>query len=201
MKKIDKLLYYLFGIVILSLGIIFILQSDLGAGAWDAFIFALGQKTNTSMGQWMIVVGICLIILNALLLRKKPDLLAFITIFILATTVDFWFRIVSIPSLLAIKIVFLSVGIVLMALGIAIYTKARFAVASVDLFMFTLSAVTGLSVRMSRILTEGCVLLLALLLEGRIGIGTILVTLLLGPFIQFFITNLTFAQGKKQPHS
>lgn len=195
MKKsyLYRVTAYLFGLSILSLGITFIIRANLGAGAWDALIVSLSRLTNYSVGSWIIIVGIFLLTINAILLRKTPDIPALITVYLLGSLVDFWFKYTTIPALSTfMHYVLFTLGLIITALGVAIYTQAHFAITPIDRLMFVIQTKTGYSLRVSRFISEGCALVLAFLFHGPIGIGTIIVTILLGPLIQFFISSIQF---------
>lgn len=195
MKKVNlyRIVAYLFGLSILGLGITLVIRANLGTGAWDALIVALANLSGLTVGNWIVIVGIFLLILNAALLRKTPDLPALLTIFILGNLVDFWFKCISIsPFPLPMNYVLLALGLIITALGVAIYTQARFAITPIDGLMFVIQSKTGYSLRVSRFISEGLALILAFLFHGPIGIGTIIVTILLGPLIQFFVSSIQF---------
>ena len=195
MKKshLYRITAYLFGLSILALGITLVFRANLGVGAWDALIFALARLTGLTAGTWIIIVGIFILIVNALLLKKRLDLPALLTIFLLGILVDFWFRSTSIPSLsVPMHYALFTLGLLITAFGIAIYTQAHFAITPIDRLMFVIQSKTGYSLRVSRFISEGFALVLAFLFHGPIGIGTIIVTILIGPLIQFFISSIQF---------
>lgn len=190
MKKtyLYRIAAYLFGLSILSLGITFIIRAGLGTGAWDALIVALAELTGLTVGKWIMIVGIFLLIVNAVLLRTTPDFPALITTLFLGSLVDFWFKATTIPTLsFPMHCALFTLGLLITAFGVAVYTQASFAITPIDRVMFVIQSKTGYSLRVSRFISEGTALVLAFLFKGPIGIGTIIVTILLGPLIQFFI--------------
>jgi uncharacterized membrane protein YczE len=66
------------------------------------------------------------------------------------------------------------------------YLQAKFPASPMDKIMVAIHKRFGLSLRISRIISEGSALLLAYLFGGPIGVGTIIVTISLGPIVQFF---------------
>ena len=69
----------------------------------------------------------------------------------------------------------------------------------IDTFMLAIHKRFGLSVKNSTIIIEGGALLVGLLLGGPIGIGTIVVCLLMGPLIEFFLTILNGQRDRLRP--
>ncbi|ERN51225.1 membrane protein [Alkalihalophilus marmarensis] len=191
--SVKRGLFYLVGLLILSFGITMTILAGLGAGAWDALNVGLSLMTPFTVGNWVIFVGIILIILNALLSKSKPEVLSLITIVVLGFFIDFWLLIVF-PNMFITEVILqyivLFVGIVMMALGIATYLQAKFAVIPIDRFMFVLQDLFKVKLMVAKTIGEVTALIAAFFAGGPIGVGTILVTFLIGPMIQYFFPKL-----------
>ncbi|MDQ0484108.1 YczE/YyaS/YitT family protein [Guptibacillus hwajinpoensis] len=184
-----RFLFYVIGLFILTAGVTFTIKSDIGAGAWDALNVGLSDTFGLTVGSWVIIVGIILIIINAFLMKAWPDFLALITIVVTGAFIDFWlitvFKNWQIQDVFMAYAVFVA-GVILIALGIAIYLQAKFAVIPIDGLMLAIHSKTGLSIRTSKTVGELLALLAALLFSGPIGVGTIIITFGIGPLVQFF---------------
>ncbi|TWI54437.1 YczE/YyaS/YitT family protein [Halalkalibacter nanhaiisediminis] len=188
-----RIMSYLGGLLILSFGITLTILAGLGTGAWDALNVGLASMTVYSVGNWVIFIGILLILINALLSKSKPELLALVTVIILGYFIDFWLLVVfdnSLFSGLGLQIVVLLIGAVIIAFGIAVYLQAEFAVIPIDRFMFVLKDLLGVNVMLAKTVAEVIALLAAFLVGGPIGIGTVVVTFLIGPLIQLFYPHV-----------
>ncbi|TKD68325.1 YczE/YyaS/YitT family protein [Pseudalkalibacillus hwajinpoensis] len=181
--------FYVIGLFILTAGVTLTIKSDIGAGAWDALNVGLSHTIGFTVGSWVIIVGIILIIVNAFLMKAWPDFLALITIIVTGVFVDFWlitvFESWQIQDVFVAYAVF-AAGMILIALGISIYLQAKFAVIPIDGLMLAIHRKTGLSIRTSKTVGELLALLAAVLFSGPIGIGTIIITFGIGPLVQFF---------------
>ncbi|MCL7749349.1 YczE/YyaS/YitT family protein [Halalkalibacter alkaliphilus] len=180
---------YLFGLMIVSFGVTLTILAGLGAGAWDALNVGLAHKTPFSVGNWVIFVGIILIVVNSVLTRSKPILVSLITILIIGYFIDFWLLIVFPNSLINeffLQVVILLVGVVIMACGASIYMQAKFALIPIDGFMFALRDVLGVKIMAAKTIAEVIALVAAVIVGGPIGLGTIIVTFSIGPLIQWF---------------
>ncbi len=190
---VKRIISFLAGLLILSLGISFTILSDLGAGAWDALNVGLSDITGLTIGTWVILVGVILILVNAILLKKKPDIIAMVTVLIIGYFIDFWLLIVfpnySVETLM-MQIIFLLSGVVLMGLGISTYLQGKFAVVPIDRLMMAIQFRTKVSLGVAKTIGEVSALVLAFLVGGPIGVGTIVVTLSIGPMIQLFFPYL-----------
>ncbi|EOQ34301.1 hypothetical protein KQ1_00809 [Bacillus cereus BAG3O-1] len=65
--------FYVVGILILTLGISFTIQSDLGTSPFDALLVGLSQNVELTVGSWEIILAILLIGCNSCLKRQRPE--------------------------------------------------------------------------------------------------------------------------------
>lgn len=184
---------YILGLFILSLGVSFTILAGLGTGAWDALNVGLASQVGFTVGNWVIIIGVILIVVNAFLLKARPEVLAIITVFILGYFIDFWLLIALTnwhPEPFLYQLVVLIVGVVLMAFGISTYLQAKFAAIPIDQLMIAIRKRTGFSLMVSKTIGEVIALFVAFLIGGPIGLGTVIVTLSIGPLIQVFFPRL-----------
>jgi len=190
MKKFTiRALFFILGLSILSFGVSLTIKADLGAGAWDALNVGLEDEVGLTVGTWVIIVGMVLIVSNALLAKERPDFLALITVTILGPMIDFWLGVfmsdwafTSFPAQLAV----LLFGVVFVSLGIATYIQPKLPLIPIDNFMVSVQKRFNLQITKAKTLTEAFALLMAFLFGGPIGIGTVVILFMLGPTIQFF---------------
>lgn len=188
-SQVKRLLVYIFGLVIFALGIALTIIANLGAGSWSALNVGLSDTIGFTVGSWVIIIGIIIIFINAILLKKRPDFYSLLTILIQGYLIDFWLLVVFrefITTLLVFKISLLGIGIVLMALGISLYMQSKLGIIPIDRLMVVVQQKFSLNLMKSKTIGELGALVFAYLFNGPIGIGTIFVTILMGPLIQFF---------------
>lgn len=187
-------LFYIVGLSFLALGISVMILADLGAGAWDAMYVGLSDHTGLSVGTWILLIGIFLILLNSVILKKMPEFLSVITILIIGSLIDFWLIVVFAsfsPEDFALRVIMFIGAILIIALGISSYLQSNFARNPMDTLMMAIQYRTGRSLAFSKTVMEVTVLIIALLLGGPIGVGTFIVTFSIGPLIQLFIGPIT----------
>jgi uncharacterized protein len=92
MRFLYRFLFFIIGLFIMTFGVCLTIKADLGAGAWDALNVALTEKIGFTIGTWVMVAGAVLIIVNAFLLKKRPDILAVITFVFIGSLIDFWMK-------------------------------------------------------------------------------------------------------------
>ncbi len=180
-------LFFILGLFILTFGVCLTIKAELGVGAWDALNVALTEWIGLTIGTWVIIDGAVLIFVNAFLLKRKPEILSVLTIIFIGSLVDFWILIVfeswEVDGLF-IQLVTLVLGLFIIGIGAAIYLQAKFPSSPIDSFMLAIQKRFGVSLMTAKTIGEIVALIPALLLKGPIGFGTIIITFLIGPFIQ-----------------
>jgi uncharacterized membrane protein YczE len=193
MMKI-RILFYLFGLFLMGFGVTLTIKADLGAGAWDALNVGLSNVIGLTVGSWVIIIGIILMFLNAFIVKGKPKLLALFTILLIGFSVDFWLMVVMKNiqfDLLTHKVLSLVGGIIFIAIGVAMYLQTKFPANPIDQLMISLNERFHLNFMVAKTIGEVSALILAFILQGPIGVGTIIITFLIGPIIQLFNIPIT----------
>lgn len=183
-----RYIIFFIGISILTLGVSLTVKSDIGAGSYDSINFALSNKLNLSVGVTISLTSLFIVFLAAIVRKSKIKLTTFITSIIIGIFTDFWVDIISYISIneVFMKIVVFLIGSILVCLGLAIYVSSNLPATPVDDFMLALTEKKGLSLGVSKLSIDVVCIIFAVLLDGPIGIGTIILTLLVGPCAQIF---------------
>lgn len=180
MKDILK---YLIGLGFLTLGISLIILSDIGASPWDSVNAGLADITQMSMGIWTTLTGIILVLLIAIIVKKKPNFFSIIAGLITGLFIDVWLLILS-PF--TIGIFFGCIGIVCFAFGIALYSATNLPVNPIDNFMILLVEEKRMNISIAKLYTDGLGLIIGLMIGGPIGLGTIIIYITVSPLIGIF---------------
>ena len=187
MKIIIRILFYLIGLLFLTLGISLAIKAGLGASAWDALAVGESKTFGLSVGNWIIINSSVLLFVNAFLQKKRPDWLAAITFILIGRFLDFWLTVESellFDSNMVTRYIQLVLAILSMTIGLAIYLQAKFPLSPIDDLMISLNKRFGVSLGVAKTIGEVFALVLAFLLKGPIGIGTVLITFSIGPILQ-----------------
>lgn len=182
--------FYLFGLIILTLGIALSVLSLLGTSPFDALLVGLFRTFGLTIGSWEIVVGTSMVIGNALLDKKRPEYFALITSFITGIGIDSWLFILEyiyIPHGLGGQIIYLLLGILLTGIGVAFYLQSEIAPNPMDRSMMILSNKLNWSVTKSRAIINVHLVIVAFLFGGAIGIGTLINAIFVGWIISFLL--------------
>ncbi|MFC7061447.1 YczE/YyaS/YitT family protein [Halobacillus seohaensis] len=186
----QRMLFYVFGIIIMTFGIALTIHSKLGTSPFDALLVGLFRTFGLTIGSWEIVVGFSMLVFNAIAEKKRPEYFAILTALITGFFIDVWvFSTQSwiTPDSILTQFICLLFGLLFAGLGIAINLQADFAPNPFDRTMLVVRNLTGLNVSISRALISVVLAIVAFLFNGPIGIGTIIITLCSGIIIHFFM--------------
>ncbi|NUU74972.1 YczE/YyaS/YitT family protein [Paenibacillus xylanilyticus] len=199
-----KYVFFIMGILILTLGISFTIQSDLGTSPFDALLVGLSFNVGLSVGSWEIIIALLLICCNSVLSKQKPELLGLLTAFITGIGIDMWLFFLHswiTPELWIGKIVYMVIGLVLIGLGTATYLLTNFAPIPLDRLTLIIQKLTRSNLLVARTLIYLVFLLLALILKGPIGMGTILTVCLGGVILNTFMPLMKKVVDRFSSHS
>ncbi|AJC26005.1 YitT family protein [Bacillus velezensis] len=185
-----KYVFYVLGIMILTFGISVTIQSDLGTSPFDALIVGLSVHAGLTVGSWEIIIAFLLICCNSMLKRQRPEFTGMITAFITGIGIDMWLfflhRIIT-PELWYGKAGCFAIGLVVIGIGTATYLHTNFAPIPVDRLTLIVRELTGRSIFFSRTVIYFIFFILAVMLKGPVGIGTLLTVCLGGIILHFFM--------------
>jgi uncharacterized protein len=188
-----RVVLFFVGLLALSLGSVHMIKvSKLGVQPFDVLYIGLHQKISISIGFASISTGILLLTVAFILHKQKLKIGTILDVICLGLFVDLFLYLdfIITPTTFFWKVVFLILGTVLISLGAALTIFSNLGAGPIDTFMLVIHKKFGLSVKVATTFIEGGALLVGLLLGGPIGIGTIMVCLLIGPMIEFFLIIL-----------
>nr|WP_242522368.1 YitT family protein [Bacillus velezensis] len=176
--------------MILTFGISVTIQSDLGTSPFDALIVGLSVHAGLTVGSWEIIIAFLLICCNSMLKRQRPEFSGMITAFITGIGIDMWLfflhRVIT-PELWYGKAGCFAIGLVVIGIGTATYLHTNFAPIPVDRLTLIVRDLTGRSIFFSRTFIYFIFFILAVMLKGPVGIGTLLTVCLGGIILHFFM--------------
>nr|WP_205829131.1 YitT family protein [Bacillus velezensis] len=176
--------------MILTFGISVTIQSDLGTSPFDALIVGLSVHAGLTVGSWEIIIAFLLICCNSMLKRQRPEFTGMITAFITGIGIDMWLfflhRVIT-PELWYGKAGCFAIGLVVIGIGTATYLHTNFAPIPVDRLTLIVRELTGRSIFFSRTVIYFIFFILAVMLKGPVGIGTLLTVCLGGVILHFFM--------------
>ena len=182
-----QVIQYLAGIILTPMGVVLTINSHAGAGGYDALNFAIGDRLgiNTSIAIYM--TAFLAVLITAGVRKSYPRLTTFISSFLLGLSTDVWNVVLKDihGNTIVTSLILLVLGMILIALGIAVYMISGLPTNPTD-DMIVAFKEKGIAIGKAKVCFDIICVVLAFLLGGEIGWGTIIITLGLGWLIQLF---------------
>jgi uncharacterized membrane protein YczE len=178
----------LVGLPVLGVGIALTLQARLGVSPYDVLHQGIAHRTGSSVGTVVILVGLA-ILLFWIPLRQRPGIGTVLNTLSVGLVIDLALRVVPEPDLLAARIPFLVVGILVTGLGMGLYIGAGLGPGPRDGLMTGIAA-RGFPLWAVRTVLELTALAAGWVLGGNVGVGTVLFAFSIGPLGHFFLARL-----------
>ncbi|MEK3990357.1 MULTISPECIES: YczE/YyaS/YitT family protein [Robertmurraya] len=204
-----KYALYVVGIFILTLGISFTIQSDLGTSPFDAVLVGLSKTVGFTVGSWEIILAFLIICCNSILKRQRPEALGLLTALITGIGIDLWLFLLRdwvSPEHWYSQLICFGMGLVAIGLGTATYLHTHFAPIPVDRLTLIIQELTRTNIFVSRTFIYLVFLIMAILLKGPIGIGTLLTVCFGGLILNSFmpitekVVNRLLARSSSLPN-
>jgi uncharacterized membrane protein YczE len=190
-ERVKQLTQVVLGLGIMALGLTLLISVG-GPDPWGFFLLSLYKHLPLSLGVTSFLGGGILVLFNLAVGKRRPGIATPISIAVVGVMIDLlflipWFHLEF--SQLA-RIVLLAVGIVVMALGIAVYVLAGLGEGPVEGMMFVIHQRMKISVGKARVAQDCFFVLLGLLLGAKLGPGTFISAISVGPVTNFFLANI-----------
>jgi uncharacterized membrane protein YczE len=181
------------GLVLYALGIVLMINANIGYAPWEVFHVGLANTIGLSLGITTIIAGIVITIIVTAL-GEELGLGTICSMILTGVFIDviYFINIIPIINSLLIGIVLLIAGLFIIAVGSYFYIKSAFGVGPRDNLMVVLARKTKLPVGLCRSLIELLVTIIGWFLGGMIGIGTIISVIAVGFCIQIVFKVFRF---------
>jgi len=173
------------GLFLYAVGIVMTINANLGLGPWDVFHQGLSKTVGITMGQASITMGLIIVGVNYFMGEKlgwgTMCNMLFIGIFM-----DFLMlnHLIPIFENLVLQILMMLGGMFVIGVASYFYIGAGLGSGPRDGLMVMLTKRTGKSVRFIRNCIEVTVLIAGYFLGGFVGVGTVIIALSIGYFVQ-----------------
>lgn len=163
------------GLFLFAVGIVLMLQANIGYAPWDVLQSGLSQITGISFGIVSILVGF-VILLVAIAMRQKIGLGTLFNMVLIGLFIDLIqsLNVVLQAGNWLTGLFMMLAGLVIIAFGSYFYIRTGFGAGPRDSLMVIIRSRTGWPVGVSRAVVEGSVALLGWMLGGPIGAGTLI---------------------------
>jgi len=187
------------GLFLCACGIVSFLESRLGLPPWDVLHQGIAKHTPLSFGLANVFVGV-LVLFLAWRLGSRPGigtlanavLIGLFVVFVVPLSVVHHLAAWPLPA----RIALLAGGLVLFGLGSGLYIGAALGAGPRDSLMLVGAQRSGFRIGATRAVLEGSVLVAGVALGGKVGVGTLVFALLIGPAVEasfWLVTHLGLA--------
>ena len=176
-----RLGWLVLGMAVSAVGIVMMLQANVGLEPWSVLQQGMAQSTGMTYGMASVLVGGAAIAVAALC-GERFGVGTIVNIILCAAIIDFLLARGWIPKMegLGSGLLMLAGGLELLALGTWMYMRAALGTGPRDALMVALARKTGRSVGLCRAAVEVVVILVGWLLGGQVGVGTVVSAVGLG---------------------
>ncbi|WP_042277799.1 YczE/YyaS/YitT family protein [Faecalimicrobium dakarense] len=196
-KILLKVLRLFVGFFMCSYGTICVINSSLGAAPWDVFHQGVSYRTGITIGTASIIVGLLIVIIDALL-GEKIGIATVLNMIFIGIFMDIiaFNNMVPLPNNKVTGFVTLIIGMIFLSLGTVFYMGCGLGSGPRDGLMVALQKKTKKPVKLIRGCIELGALLVGIILGGKTGIGTIIAALSLGYIMQIVFKICKFDSSK-----
>jgi uncharacterized membrane protein YczE len=177
-----RFLIFLIGLLIMTFGVVLIIEADLGPSSWDVLHIGLFYRLGLTIGTWSIIVGVFIVIVSAILLKSFPPIGTFLNMLLVGIFIDMFLLLpfLETPDSYAGKIVMFALGILINSYGMGIYISAQMGAGPRDSLMLAITSRTGWKVGPVRSTLEILAAVIGWQLGGPLFWGTIVYSVMIG---------------------
>lgn len=192
-----RILMMILGNLLLGTSIGIFIIGDLGTDPFATMNLGISSTLGLSFGVYQLLFNVVLFVI---VLFYGRDLIGFGTLVnmtIIGFIADFILYIYDFFAVdqlsMTIRILLLLAGILAASLGLSLYISARLGVAPYDGLPLMIIKLTKerISFSKARVLVDATAVVIGFCFGAVVGIGTLVITLMIGPLVQFLNTNLS----------
>jgi uncharacterized membrane protein YczE len=185
-----RVMFFLFGLLLMGLGTSITVLSSFGTSFWNAISVGLQRNLGFTVGTWFSLIQVIAAIINAVLLRKRPDFFAALTVVLSGLSIDFWIEIVFkhisfADSPMDVQAAVFVCGLLLLGLSIGMIVVSNFSPLPVDKLAFVFHERFSWNLAYAQMAIAVFVVIIAFFLNGPVGLGTLISVFSMGYIIKF----------------
>lgn len=174
------------GFACFGIGIALMVQADLGLGPWDVFHQGFAHRAGITIGTAGVITG-AFVLLAWLPLQQKPGFGTVLNVLTIGPICDLGLSFIPLAEGPVQGWAMLLGGVALTGIGSALYLPTKLGAGPRDGLMMGLHRKFNLSIRLARTVVELFALGFGWWLGGKVGVGTLVFALGIGPTIQFML--------------
>ncbi len=191
---IKRLCMAIIGLVLTGVGVGILKYVDLGIDPYNGFATGLGDVTKIGYSTMFIILTALFLVITFVLDKHYIGISTVLTIFIIGNVAQFTLDTlngISTDLNMVGRVLIMIFGLVLIGISSSLYYTADMGVSSYDAMALIIAKKTSINFKICRITTDLICLVIGFICGVKLGVGTFLTAFCLGPFIEFFIKNLS----------
>ena len=188
---IKKAIIFFLGLVITQIGVALELVSNVGSDGFTVFIQGLSKVLNVTPGISNIIILFVLLCIILVFGKSYIKIGTFICVLGTGPILDLFILLLDNFNIsemnLIVRCLFVVLSSIIIAIGFSILSSTSLGVAPNDIIPFMIKDKSNYQYKWIRMTLDFSYLVVGFILGGVIGIGTIILAVTLGPFIQFCI--------------
>ena len=192
-KFATKLLFYFGGLIVMTLGVVISVKSDLGVTPISSIPYTMTVVLGMDLGIATMLFSVFMVLLQIVILRKRFKIINLLQLPIgilfgaCLTVCGKLMTPVPVPDNFIVKFIIMLVSTVFVALGVFLYVAPRFVPLAPEGFIIAVTQVTKLSFSTVKVIFDVTMVavsmvtcLIAIHSLGSVGIGTVAAAILVG---------------------
>jgi uncharacterized membrane protein YczE len=184
------------GLTLVGTGVATVITAGLGVASWDVLHVGLSGQLGWSIGAVAALLSVAAAGLAALL-GERARLGALVPVAVVGPTIDLVHPLLDTPDALVGQVAMLAAGMVTLAVGVGAYVASDHGAGPGDLVFLSIAR-RGVPLWLARSAVDGTLVLVGWLAGGPVGLGTLLLTLGLGPLIGTTIRVFDLAPAREE---
>ncbi len=184
-----------FGLFGFGVGVYLTIQANIGVAPWDTFYLGINKVTGIQYGNISIAASIIIILIDVFVLKERIGIGTLLDAVVVGKTVDLmnWLNLVPAQQNMIIGVILMLIGLFIMGFSQYLYMQAGLSCGPRD------SMLVGISKKIPKVKVGYIgtailitVFILGWLLDGPIGVGTIIAVALQGMLMQVAFNIMKF---------
>lgn len=187
---IKKLIICILATIVIGVSIAMMRFVDLGVDPFTSLIIGICNITNIAFRLIYPIINALILLIVFFVNRPMVGMGTLINLLLIGPVSDystmFLEKQIQNPTPVT-KFLILAIGLVIMAMGVSLYTSTNIGTSAYDSLFITIHKKNPkISLGLARIITDAISIVIGYLGKAILGIGTILNVFLMGPMVEFF---------------
>ena len=187
---VKKFIFMMLGSAVMGIGIGIALTGGQGVDPFSLFWEGLTNVFPITIGQANLITNAFLLVVVVLIDRKQLNVGTIVNPLILGVFTDLVMKAMTQPVQFEVQVGYSIVGVILLGVGIGIYSAANIGKGPYDAFSFSITKLFNLNFVYVRIAIDAIFFVIGFALGARVGVAALVAVFMMGKIIA--VTNKTF---------